>query len=416
MFEKTILKARTAGRPVRDDGLLSMTPPLLLLLLALDLAGCYEPSPENLGDAPPSTPSSLRVGRSSETSFDVSWGEVAGASMYELRRDTDRSGAFEHVVYNAGGRSCKDSGLDSGTTYYYKVAASNAFGSSPYSDAAGESTPPMDLIVTWNNQDMHRGEFGILDKGTGATSFIGPMGDLDGWIRQAIIVESMLFVFGLDAAGQNNLYAMDIRTGELVGQVPTGPYTLTLAGPHGGDFIVIWGNTSTSTAEYGALDPETGGVVTRGEVGDLTSWINQATVDGDRLYVVGNDPASQGKLYVLDIPSGELLREVPTGPYTLAIAGMHEGDLIVMWGTMAMSIMQFGTLDTETGETTARGDVGDLVYWLAKSMIWGDTLLTIGGNSTDQWKLYAIDLVTDGLISAVNLSRSDLVLVGAYAR
>jgi len=328
--------------------------------------------------------------------------------MYELRRDTDSSGAFEHVVYSASARSFKDSGLESGTTYYYKVAASNAFGSSPYSDAAGESTPPMDLIVTW------RGEFGFLDKSTGATSYIGPMGDLDGWIRQAIIVESTLYVFGADEAGQNWLYSMDIGTGEPIGQVPTGPYTLTLAGLYGDDFIVIWGNTST--AEFGALDPETGVVVTRGQVGDLTSWINQAVVDGDRLHVVGNDPASQGKLYTLDIPSGELVRQIPTGPYALAIAGMHGGELIVMWGTAAMSTMKFGTLNTETGETTARGDVGDLVYWLAKAMLWGDTLYTIGGNRTDQWKLYAIDLVTDGPIREVNLSRSELVLVGAYAR
>ncbi|OPJ60225.1 GH25 family lysozyme [Clostridium oryzae] len=69
-----------------------------------------------------STPTSVKATVSSYNSVTVSWGEVTGASGYEIYRTSSSSGTYT-LVSTTTSKSYSDIGLSTGTSYYYKVRA-----------------------------------------------------------------------------------------------------------------------------------------------------------------------------------------------------------------------------------------------------------------------------------------------------
>ena len=142
--------------------LLPLTIPLLALgcTLGLDFGG---------SGTVPATPASLTAGSPTSTSLLVSWSASTGADSYQVFRDTSAGGSFTIQSYTGTALSVTDSPLDSDTTYYYKVRATNDSGSSSLSAAAfgktqaaaGEvpetpaglavgSSTSTSLVVSWN--------------------------------------------------------------------------------------------------------------------------------------------------------------------------------------------------------------------------------------------------------------------------
>jgi formylglycine-generating enzyme required for sulfatase activity len=83
----------------------------------------------------PAVPTGLVIGSPTSTRLTVSWTASAGATSYQVYRDTSSGGAFSRLVYDGTELSSTDTGLVGGTTYYYKVRATNGSGSSPLSGA-----------------------------------------------------------------------------------------------------------------------------------------------------------------------------------------------------------------------------------------------------------------------------------------
>ena len=77
-----------------------------------------------------------------QTSFVANWTSVSGASSYSIDVATDN--AFTSIVYNnvnvGNLTSYTANSLNSNTTYYYRVTANNATGSSPYSNIISATT------------------------------------------------------------------------------------------------------------------------------------------------------------------------------------------------------------------------------------------------------------------------------------
>lgn len=104
----------------------------------------------------PAAPTGLSVAQSTATpdsALSISWSAVTGATGYTLYRDTSSTGSFSTVVgSNLTNPSVNDSGLASGTTYYYEVEATNASGSSstssPVSGTTAGPPPPTNLAVS----------------------------------------------------------------------------------------------------------------------------------------------------------------------------------------------------------------------------------------------------------------------------
>ncbi|QOX63706.1 S8 family serine peptidase [Anoxybacterium hadale] len=83
----------------------------------------------------PGVPSGLATAVTSSTQCTVKWSPVSGAVSYDIYRATSATGTFSKLA-TITGASYGDSGLKAGSSYWYKVRATNALGSSAQSAAA----------------------------------------------------------------------------------------------------------------------------------------------------------------------------------------------------------------------------------------------------------------------------------------
>jgi len=86
-------------------------------------------------------PENVTVTAASATSVIVNWSAVAGATGYRVYRSTTASGAYSPVA-NTTSTSFTNSGLTSGTTYYYKVTAYTNAGEGTQSAYVSVTTVP----------------------------------------------------------------------------------------------------------------------------------------------------------------------------------------------------------------------------------------------------------------------------------
>lgn len=87
----------------------------------------------------PAAPTNLTAAASKGGKISLSWNASAGATSYQVERSLDGT-TWARIGTVTGGTSYVDSGLASSTTYYYRVAASNDGGDSPFSNIAIATT------------------------------------------------------------------------------------------------------------------------------------------------------------------------------------------------------------------------------------------------------------------------------------
>ena len=90
----------------------------------------------------PAAPTGVSASAYSSSQITVSWSSVTGATSYKIYRSTSSSGTYSEVATGQTGTSYDNTGLSASTTYYYKVAAVNASGTSAQSSAASATTQP----------------------------------------------------------------------------------------------------------------------------------------------------------------------------------------------------------------------------------------------------------------------------------
>ncbi len=91
----------------------------------------------------PISPTGLTAVAASSTQIDLSWADVATETGYRVERSLD--GATDWTTVATTGQDVtaqSDTGLSPGTTYYYRVFATNDDGDSPAADVALVSTNP----------------------------------------------------------------------------------------------------------------------------------------------------------------------------------------------------------------------------------------------------------------------------------
>jgi fibronectin type 3 domain-containing protein len=75
-------------------------------------------------------PTGLTATNTSSTQINLAWNAAAGASGYNLKRSTTSGGSYVTIATNLPYLNYSDSGLASGTAYYYVVTATNIYGES----------------------------------------------------------------------------------------------------------------------------------------------------------------------------------------------------------------------------------------------------------------------------------------------
>jgi alpha-N-arabinofuranosidase len=97
------------------------------------------------GNQTPSTPANLTA-TFSNAAVALAWSPATGADSYIIRRSTTSGGSYTNVATGVTATNYLDTGLVNGTTYYYVVAATNAYGVS--SNSVEARTPVMKFVVT----------------------------------------------------------------------------------------------------------------------------------------------------------------------------------------------------------------------------------------------------------------------------
>ena len=112
-------------------------------LKACNSVGCSDLSESanaTTNEVVPSAPSSLSASANGSSSISVNWSSVTGASYYELYRNTANNSTSASLVDTYSSTSITNSGLDSGTQYYYWIRACNSAGCSGFSASANATT------------------------------------------------------------------------------------------------------------------------------------------------------------------------------------------------------------------------------------------------------------------------------------
>src|SRR5574341_1154140 len=107
---------------------------------------------ERVGGAtcpPPADPTNLTATAASRTQIDLTWTDNAtDETGYEVERSTDGGTTWSPLAsLPANSQSHADTGLTCGTTYHYRVYATNADGNSGYSNVASATTDACRLYV-----------------------------------------------------------------------------------------------------------------------------------------------------------------------------------------------------------------------------------------------------------------------------
>ena len=104
-----------------------------------------------MGTVPPA-PTGLTATSTSSTQVNLAWNVTAGATGYNLKRSTTSGGIYTIIATNLSYLNYSDTGLLTGTAYYYVVSAVNSFGESTNSLEASAQTvstnsPQLNLVV-----------------------------------------------------------------------------------------------------------------------------------------------------------------------------------------------------------------------------------------------------------------------------
>ncbi|HEY8903997.1 MAG TPA: LamG-like jellyroll fold domain-containing protein, partial [Chthoniobacterales bacterium] len=86
---------------------------------------------------PPPAPTGLTATATSTSQIDLAWTASSGASGYNVKRATTKGGPYTTIATGVAATSYSDTGLDSSTTYYYIITATNIGGESGNSPEVG---------------------------------------------------------------------------------------------------------------------------------------------------------------------------------------------------------------------------------------------------------------------------------------
>ncbi len=126
----TPLVASLTGTSYVNTGLAANTK-YFYKLAAINASGISAQSNEASATTAPGAPTGLSAaaGAAGTKKITISWTASPGATGYTIYRSTSSAGTYTQLT-TATTTSYINTGLTAGTTYYYKVAATNASGTS----------------------------------------------------------------------------------------------------------------------------------------------------------------------------------------------------------------------------------------------------------------------------------------------
>lgn len=99
-----------------------------------------------LDSAVPAAPGAVTAA-ATNTHVSLNWNPSTGATSYRIKRSTNTGGPYTTIANGLTTTSFADAGVTNGVTYYYVVAALNAYGEGPNSIQSASTVPFPKLAV-----------------------------------------------------------------------------------------------------------------------------------------------------------------------------------------------------------------------------------------------------------------------------
>lgn len=160
----------------------------------------------------------------------------------------------------------------------------------------------------------------LIDPASGASAFVGNLGDLQWWSNQLSYDRDarVVHAIGDDPAGVHQVYSLALDTHMSRKMAVSSSYFLGGLTATGALVGALW---SGSVERVDEIAPATGAGTARGQLGDLHWWTaNALTFDVTTgvAYAIGDTEAKAQKVYTLDLGTGVSTGVPTTHSYVLA--------------------------------------------------------------------------------------------------
>jgi titin len=237
---------------------------------ACNSAGCSssnEASATTL-PVPPGAPSGLSANAVSASQIDLAWGAASGTvAGYRIERSTSAGGTFAQIDTVAGGvLSYSNTGLASGTEFFYRVRACNSGGCSGYSNVASDTTflvPPTaptsvtatsasstQINVTWSGATGIIANYEVFRKDSNSSyqSVATPTGTSYSDTGLAADTKYFYQIRACNSAGCSGL-SPEVSTTTFP-PPPSAPGTLTAGAVSSSQINLTWGASTGAVGKY----------------------------------------------------------------------------------------------------------------------------------------------------------------------
>lgn len=289
----------------------------------------------------PAAPNSLAATASGQA-VSLTWQLADSLGTNVLLEPQTAGGAWAQIAsLPAGATAFQNSGLTLGTTYGYRVRASNSAGFSPYSNTASVTLAPPPAGTThilWTNVNGAASLWNYASVNGAFTQ--NTYGPYSGWSAKAVAdggTDSKTRLLWTNTNGLMSLWSLDNGTGQFT-QNTFGPYAGWTAktvsvGPDNTTHV-LWASTSGAASVWN-YSTDTGGF-SQNTYGPYPGWVPVALAEGadGKTRMIWDNSDGRASFWNLDNSTGQFT-EHTFGPYpgwtANALSVSTDGVTHIMW-------------------------------------------------------------------------------------
>ena len=307
-------------------------------------------------DVAPAVPSGLTASPASTTSISLQWTDnSSNEDNFILERSATADGTYTPFTLAANLEEYSDTGLDPNTTYYYKIKALNAAGSSVYTDIASAKTndvapvPPSVLQVTaktastvslaWTDASDNELYF-ILERSstsatTGFTKIVERAANATTYLDDELAPNTTYWyrIKAHNAAGDSEYSGISVTTNDVPAKVPT---ALVASAISTSSIKLTWTDNANNEDNYVVERSSTGGegtftVITSSLAANTNTFTNSGLKSNTTYYYRVKAVNEAGSLGYSAQANATTSKDLPTTPSELRSTVVTASTITLIW-------------------------------------------------------------------------------------